>query len=134
MLTAFYYTDRIKKELDDLLEYGEKKKYDWSEIPAEILETETTWVVKAHVPGINKEDLSVEVEHGKIFIQGERHKPKTNLHSHSQIKYGYVRTIIKLSSSRSILEKDVSAKLKDGILTIVVLKSPDSLPYKVKLD
>ena len=60
-----------------LVKYDDKsfEAGDW--MPAvDISETEDAFVVKAELPGVNKDDVSVKIENGILTIRGEK-KAKT---------------------------------------------------------
>src|ERR1035437_9314256 len=48
---------------------------DWTP-SADISETDTAYLIKAEIPGVNKEDVKVTLQDGMLTIQGERKMEK----------------------------------------------------------
>jgi HSP20 family protein len=51
------------------------KDFEWSPA-ADISETETEYVVKADLPGVDKKDVHITLENGQLRISGERKMEK----------------------------------------------------------
>lgn len=109
------------------------KDYSSLNIPIEVFDKETSWLIKAYLPGVHKEDIHLDVENGKLFISAVRHNPKEKVYL-SEIEYGKVETTVKLISTNSLDKENISAKLNNGILEINIKKPKESLPYKVQIE
>jgi HSP20 family protein len=132
LLTHGSNTYNTLSELDKLFSKAINKNSDL-EIPLEIFEKDSSWLIKAYVPGINKEDIHVDVVHGKLTISAIRHKPEDKLYL-SEIEYGKLEASVKLVSM-SYIEKDMlSAKHENGVLYITVQKPSNSLPYQIEIE
>jgi HSP20 family protein len=98
----------------------------------------TEYIVKAEVPGLNKEDMTIEVTENGIEISGE-----TNAEEKEEDKSkGYIRRERRYTSfyrslplPESILTEKVDAELKDGVLTVKLPKAapPEKKTKKVKV-
>ena len=120
-------------EIDKLFSpsnYG--KDYSSLSIPIEVFDKETSWLVKAYLPGINKEDVNLDVENGKLFLSAVRHKPEDKIYL-SELEYGKMETSVKLTSVSYLDKENISAKYLDGVLYITIHKPNPSLPYKVQI-
>lgn len=101
-----------------------KKLSTWR--PAiELKQNEKEYTIKVQLPGVNKEDINVELNNDYMTISAEmkeekkKDDEKTKLHT-SELRYGkYCRTI---SFDNPIKSKESSAEYKDGILTILMPK------------
>ena len=99
--------------------------------PTNVFETKEAFVVKAEVPGLAEGDVSVSVEDEALLIRGERR---------SQVPEGYkvhVRERTPVAFARKVavpgrIDFDaVTASLRDGVLTVTLPKSKESLPRQI---
>ena len=85
----------------------------------------TAYVVTAELPGVNKDEIDVELNEGRLSIsvdkrESEEHKAKNFLHKETR----------EWSATRGVYLKDaategLSAKLEGGVLTINVPKQDE---------
>lgn len=106
-------------------------------IPAvDISENDEKYVVRAELPGVKKEDISVTVEDGVLRISGEsksEHEEKKNGRVIRQERhYGqYVRS---LRLGTEVDEKKATAHYKDGVLELVLPKAESVKPRRIAID
>jgi HSP20 family protein len=88
--------------------------------------------VRAELPGVNPEGLDISVIEGKLMIRGERkievEDQKTNYHRREREAGFFRRTIalpLKVDSGK------VSASMSNGVLTITLPKSEETIPRKI---
>jgi len=91
----------------------------------DIKETETAYILDVELPGVNKEDLTVELKDGALEIKATT-KSETNDENE---KSRYIRRERFYGScSRSffvgedVTQEDIKAKFADGVLTLTVPK------------
>jgi len=107
-----------------------------SRAPAvDLIDRESEIVVRAELPGINKDDISISVTADSITIQGQSRKEE------KEEKGDYRRREISSNSfSRSIslpaeVDSDAAkAAFKDGILEVTLPKTAASKRKKVQID
>jgi HSP20 family protein len=90
----------------------------------DILQTDTDVVVKANVPGMTKEDLSIVLKDGMITISGEfkdETEGKTSTYFHSERHFGSFNRTIPLPSE--VMAGKAVAKFENGVLTITIPKT-----------
>lgn len=101
----------------------------------ELSEQNGNYEVCAELPGINKEDISIEIGEDTMIIQGEtKHKEeerKGNIHR-SEFKYGKFMRSISLPSE--VNSETAKAEFKDGILRVTLPKSQEEHKKLKKLD
>ncbi len=105
----------------------------WS--PAvDIYENEEAVVVKAELPGIPKDQVSVEVKDGVLALRGERKVEKEiqeeNYHRVER-SYGAFQRSFSLPST--VDAEKISAELKDGVLEIRLPKRETAKPKQIKV-
>jgi HSP20 family protein len=100
----------------------------------EVKEREKDYVIQADVPGVNEEDLDITMSGSCLTIAGKREaseKTEDERYVTYERRYGAFSRSFTLPSDAST--DDIDARLDDGVLTIVVPKSPASQPRKVSL-
>jgi len=105
-------------------------------VPAvDIYETNEAIVIKAELPGITAQDISVEVKDNTLTLKGEKKFEKEvqeeNYHRVER-SYGSFQRAFTLPGT--IQQEKVKAKFKDGILEINLPKVEEAKPKQVKVD
>jgi len=99
-----------------------------------ISETETAYQVDLELPGLNAEDVNVELHDGKLTISGER---KTEEQSDDkrwhrvEHVYGKFERVLKLGAP--VDEENVSAGFKNGVLSVSIPKSEQAKPKRIEV-
>lgn len=101
----------------------------------DIYETPESIVLQAELPGMNQEDISVEVKENALILKGERLREKEireeNYHRVERA-YGTFRRTFTLPG---IVQHDqVKAKYRDGILEIVLPKKEEIKPKQIRVE
>jgi HSP20 family protein len=89
-------------------------------------------VVVLELPGVKKEDVSITVKDGFLTISGERRPVETQEKSllvRSEIPVGKFRRSIELPHPVEL--NGVTAELANGILQVVLPKSPEARPHEI---
>ena len=101
----------------------------------DIYEAENEIVLKAELPGINKDNVSVEVKDNALTLRGERF-PEAEI---NEDKY-YRREICFGTFERSFTLQDriqpeqIKATFKDGILTVKIPRPQAESPKQITVD
>ncbi|MCY4275230.1 MAG: Hsp20/alpha crystallin family protein [Gammaproteobacteria bacterium] len=106
---------------DGLISRYENPKSHYS--PAlDIIESENKYIVKANLPGINRDDLSVSVKEGMLTIEAE--SKSDNLEKDGQTVIRLERHAGKyfrrLRLGKMIDDSAISADYKDGVLIVTI--------------
>jgi HSP20 family protein len=102
---------------------------------AELNETADAIHLKLEVPGMNANDLNVEVTSDAVSISGERrseHQSEKNGVTRSEFRYGKFQRVIPLPSR--VQNTDAKADYKDGILTLTLPKLEEEKNKVVKVN
>lgn len=102
----------------------------------DISETENEYLVRAELPGINKEDVKVTLENGILTLSAETRSESEQREGERVIRqerqYGkYVRS---LRLGKGINDQKVSANYKNGVLEIVVPKAEEVKPKVIDVN
>ena len=95
----------------------------------DIVENEKSFDLKFAVPGMEKDDLSIEIDNGFLTVSGERKIEDVNKNFHF-IETGYGKFSRSFQLPDDINEEKISANCKNGILNISVMKDPKALLKK----
>lgn len=105
-------------------------------IPAvDIFETNEAIVLKAELPGITAQDISVEVKDNTLTLKGEKKfekEVKEENYHRVERSYGSFQRAFTLPGT--IHQEKVKAKFKDGILEITLPKVEEDKPKQVKVE
>lgn len=98
----------------------------------EIKETKDEYNFKADVPGVKEGDLEVTMTGNRLTISGKREAEKEE---QNDTYYTYERSYGDFSRSFTLPEgvdgNTIRADLKDGVLTVVVKKTPDAQTRRI---
>lgn len=99
------------------------KVADW--MPSvDISETAASYLIKAEIPGVNKEDVKVTIQDGMLTIQGERRQEKEEKDKKfHRIERSYGSFVRSFSVPGDADESAVKAEFKDGMLNVTLPKS-----------
>ena len=105
----------------------------WS--PAvDIYESGDDIVVKAEVPGIDKDDVAVEVKDGILTLRGDRKFEKEEKEeNYHRIERSYGTFVRSFALPSALDPEKVQAALKDGVLEVRIGKKEQAKPRKVKV-
>jgi HSP20 family protein len=104
-------------------------------IPAiDVVENETDYVLRADLPGLSEQDVSIELENEVLTVSGERKS------EHEEHKQGYYRVERSSGSFRRSVRlpegvdpESVRATFDRGVLEVTVPKPEQVGPHKVQI-
>jgi len=99
---------------------------DWAPT-VDITETDSAYLIKGEIPGVNKEDVKVTIEDGMITMRGERkqEKEEKNKKFH-RIERSYGSFLRSFRVPDDVDEAAVKAEFKDGMINVTLPKSGKS--------
>ncbi|OZG73265.1 heat-shock protein [Hahella sp. CCB-MM4] len=130
--------DRYNRSIQTAPRNGESnelmRKADWA--PAvDVTENKEEYLIKAELPGVNKEDVKVSVEDNILRIQGERHLEKEDQDKkHHRIERFYGSFARSFQLPENVDEGNIRAEYKDGILTLRLVKVEKAKPKTIEID
>lgn len=104
---------------------------DWS--PAvDIAENNNEYIIKAELPGLQKEEVKISIENNILTIRGERkneqEKKETNYH---RIERSYGMFERSFAVPGTVKTSEIDAQFKDGILTLTLPKAEETKPKMI---
>ncbi len=125
--------ERVFEEMSRLMEPLRTPETPYSPV-CDINETDNAYVFTLDVPGLKKEDLSIETFGSQIVISGERKLENENKVGRShrvERRYGQFRRAFTLPAD--IESDEVEANYNNGVLMVVALKPKAVKPTKIEV-
>ncbi len=105
----------------------------WS--PAvDIFETEGEIVVKAELPGVDRKDITLNLENNILTVRGERRFEKeTKEENYHRIERAYGGFSRSFSIPATVDEEKIHADYKDGVLKIALPKKEQAKAKQIRI-
>lgn len=102
--------------------------------PVDVYETPEAIVLKAELPGIQKEDVDIQVERNVLTLKGERKAEREvkeeNYYRLERQTGTFYRSF---SLPHSVQADRIEASMRDGVLEVRLPKAEEAKPKKVKV-
>jgi len=106
---------------------------NWPKI--DIVENADSYLFRADIPGVDKEDVHISVEEGVLTISGEKKQEvkeqKQEGYRYYERSYGSFSRSFKLP--RYVDTEHINAELKNGVLSLEIKKSEAAKPKKIDI-
>jgi len=136
--------EMLRKEMDhffdDLVPFSWRKENGGSDAgmwspSVDISEDENEYLIKMDIPGIEKKDIKVSFQDGRITITGEKEtetkEEKKDFLRKERYRGSFYRSF---TLSDPIKDEDIRATFKDGVLKLVVPKTEKVKPKAIKVN
>ena len=139
-MMAFLNNDRdfarMNRDIDQF--FGQfrntPKQYVYRPV-VDIEENEESFVLHADLPGLKKEDISIEVDGQELVISGKREAPSEVADGGTYRRerhFGSFARRFKLGPA--IKSENIGAAYKDGVLTVTLPKAEEDKPRKIEVE
>lgn len=131
--------ERINKMFDDTMRSvapGDEELVTGAWSPAvDIHETDDTFVVSADLPGLNKEDIHINVEDNTLTIKGEKKfEEKVPRDRYIRVERTYGTFVRSFSLPQNVDSTKIKATFRDGILDLTLPKREEAKPKRVAVE
>ena len=120
----------VQNEFDRFFRWGFGEGVSGYYPPANIAENSEGYVVQARVPGLTKDDVSVELEGRALTIKGEHKRSEANFTREERATGKFERTI---TFKHPLAQDKIQAEVKNGILTVTLPKAEEAKPRKIEI-
>jgi len=100
----------------------------------EVMETKAAYVFKADLPGVKEDDIDITHVGNRLTIAGKREEEREEK---ADTYYAYERSYGNFTRSFTLPDgidaEHIRAELKEGVLQLVVPKTPQAQPKKISL-
>lgn len=100
----------------------------------DVAETESDIVVKAEVPGLDKDDISLSLQGDILTIRGEKkdeRKEEKGSYRLLERRYGSFQRTVTLPTG--VDPEKIEAKFRNGVLTIKMPKTEETRARKIEI-
>jgi HSP20 family protein len=121
-----------RRRLDEI--FGERTRMGQLVPAVDVTESEEEYLVSADVPGVKKDDLTVEIEGGSLRIRGERKSEREETKDkarHLERSYGAFSRAFTLPADAD--SEKVEASFEDGVLKVRIAKRPEAKAQQVAI-
>ncbi len=135
---SFAALDELRRQMNALFEEGERP---WSMLgqrqsavtwpPTNLYDTGSELVLMAAAPGLDQEDLRLDVMGDTLTLSGERKVAVPEGYSVHRQERGAIQFSRSFSLPCKIDLEKVSAQVRDGILTVKMAKAPEATPRQI---
>ena len=99
--------------------------------PIDVHETADEYVITAELPGLGREDVHIQVHDGRVQISGQRHERKVPCEQYHRVERGHGSFSRTFELPLPVRGDQVSADLRDGVLTVVCPKAAESPAHRI---
>ncbi len=105
----------------------------WSP-PTDLYETPDHYVITAEIAGLTRGDVDLEVGEGHLTLRGRRPEPSICCEQYHRVERGHGTFSRTFDLPQAVDAAQITADLRDGVLTVTVPKIPDPGPRRVPID
>ena len=100
----------------------------------DVLESKDSYLIRAELPGMKREDIKVEVKDGALVLSGERKSEQPA----EGVEYRHVERVAakfwrSFSLPETVKQDGIEATYKDGVLEIRVPKAEEAKPRQIEI-
>jgi HSP20 family protein len=103
-------------------------------LPLDVYETSDDFVVRALVPGVSRDGIDVQYEHGVLTIRTKTEAPDVDGATWLVREIGAGQTVRQISLPRAVDVDKATTSFENGVLTLTLPKTPDAKPKQIKVE
>lgn len=101
--------------------------------PVDLYETTDRFVLTAELPGLSRDDIEIQIHDGALVLQGRRREAPVPCEQYHRVERGHGKFARRLALPSAIDADRITAEFRDGVLTVVVPKSPGAIPRRIEV-
>jgi HSP20 family protein len=99
--------------------------------PIDVHETAAEYVITAELPGLGREDVHIQVHDGRVQISGQRRERNLACEQYHRVERGHGSFSRTFELPLPVRSDQVTADLRDGVLTIVCPKAKEAGAHRI---
>jgi HSP20 family protein len=125
--------DQLGQWMTSVLDDPNDALRTWSPL-ADVVETPDAYLIDVDLPGVKRDDVTIELEANELTITGElKEKEREGLFRRRTRRIGRFEYRAILPRDVNPDEKTVEAKLNEGVLTVKIPKNEAAKPRKITI-
>jgi HSP20 family protein len=132
------FQDEMNRMFEQIFRGGTGEEAGWGVRPwvppVDIYETDDALVLKAELPGISKDDVSIEIHQNTLILRGQRkHEAEVKEDRYHRVERAYGTFQRSFVLPTLVDQEHVQATYKDGVLELRLPKSEAAKPKRVAI-
>lgn len=99
----------------------------------DILEKEDGFHILMDLPGVNKENLVIDLDDNALTVKGKTSYPETGNEKLVDAEFGNVEYVRKFTLSDAVDKSSIEANLKKGVLELYLPKAEEAKPKRIEI-
>ena len=100
----------------------------------DIFENGDDLVIRAEIPGVDKDDVDICVRNNSLTLRGERKREQeVNEDSAYRLERSYGNFVRSFGLPRTVDSSRISAKYSNGVLDIILPKAEEAKPKRIEI-
>jgi HSP20 family protein len=132
--------ERINRMFDDTIrtlyptDGEELEKGTWA--PAvDIYETNDSFVVSADLPGLNKDEIQIDLKDNTLTLKGEKKfEEKVSKDNYIRVERAYGSFVRSFTLPQNVDPEKIKAKYTEGVLEVTIPKKEEAKPKQIKVE
>jgi len=123
----------IHRVVNDVLGSEPEGEGKYWQPPIDVVETDDAFMVAVELPGMNKEDIKINIHENTLYLNGEKKAvTEDSQRLRSEFWYGPFRRTINLPGE--INREKIMARYENGILQVTLAKIEKSGAKEIKIE
>lgn len=126
----------LNELFDQFLTDGDSQLTEVMNAAMDVAETEHAFEVKMDLPGVNPDDVDIQIDNNTLTVRGQRSEEteekdeEKQFHRIERYSGSFSRSVV---LPNAINEDETMAEFKDGVLKVIIPKTEDAKPRKIKI-
>ena len=114
--------------------HGEEAKVSMWRPSVDIYETDNAWVIKAELPGVSKDDVSIDVHQNRLTLRGQRkHETDVKDEHYHRVERSYGSFQRSFTLPATVDAEKAEASFKDGVLELRLPRLESAKPHQIAI-
>ena len=113
--------------------WAARDRHRWRGRQVDIEETEQDYVIRAELPGLDKDKVKVTVEDGVLTLSGERDLERGGGETYHRIERSHGTFSRSFTLPEDSDAESVAAQFTNGVLAVRVAKREEALPKSIEV-
>ena len=132
------FQDEMNRLFNQFFQGGTGEEAGWGvrtwAPPVDIYETDDALILKAELPGVSKDDVSIEIHQNTLILRGQRkHEAEVKEEHYHRVERAYGTFQRSFTLPTLVDQEHVQATYKDGVLELRLPKSEAAKPKRIAI-